>query len=220
MSLILEALRKSEAERRRGMAPDVAMELPPLPSARASALPPWLWPAVLLAAIALMAGWLWLPRGDADDADHVELAAAAPSPAAPIEAPPQPVVVARPASPAVASPPAPAPTAPPATPVPRQVPPASSAASAPPENLPRPPLVPAPVAPAGQIDVPDIDALPMPPVRLSMHIWDESPARRFVILDGQRMGEGDRSGDLRVVAIERNGVIVERNGTRARVPLP
>ena len=60
----------------------------------------------------------------------------------------------------------------------------------------------------------------MPPVKLTMHIWDESPARRFVILDGQRMGEGDRSGDLRVVAIERDGVIVERNGARARVPLP
>ena len=34
MSLILEALRKSEAERRRGSTPDVAMELPPVPAAR------------------------------------------------------------------------------------------------------------------------------------------------------------------------------------------
>ena len=51
-------------------------------------------------------------------------------------------------------------------------------------------------------------------------MWDESPARRFVILDGQRMTEGDRSGGLSVVAIERDGVVVERNGPRARVPLP
>ena len=36
----------------------------------------------------------------------------------------------------------------------------------------------------------------------------------------QRMGEGDRNGDLTVVAIERDGVVVERNGQRARVPLP
>lgn len=85
---------------------------------------------------------------------------------------------------------------------------------------PRPADSPAYVTPGAPIDVVDIDALPMPPVRLSMHIWDESPARRFVILDGQRMGEGDRNGDLRVLTIERNGVIVERNGTRARVPLP
>ena len=34
------------------------------------------------------------------------------------------------------------------------------------------------------------------------------------------MIEGDRSGELTVVAIERDGVVVERNGQRARVPLP
>ena len=57
-------------------------------------------------------------------------------------------------------------------------------------------------------------------MKLSMHMWDESPSKRFVILDGQRMAEGDRNGDLTVVAIERDGVVVERNGQRARVPLP
>ena len=41
MSLILEALRKSEAERRRGAVPDVAMELPPQAMARPRALPAW-----------------------------------------------------------------------------------------------------------------------------------------------------------------------------------
>ena len=73
---------------------------------------------------------------------------------------------------------------------------------------------------AGTREVADIDATSLPPVKLSMHMWDESPARRFVILDGQRMTEGDRSGGLSVVAIERDGVVVERNGQRARVPLP
>ena len=34
-------------------------------------------------------------------------------------------------------------------------------------------------------------------------MWDESPSRRFVILDGQRMTEGDRNGETSVVAIER-----------------
>ena len=53
-----------------------------------------------------------------------------------------------------------------------------------------------------------------------MHMWDSDPGKRFVILDGQRMGEGDRSGGLQVIAIRRDGVIVERNGIRARVPLP
>ena len=48
MSLILEALRKSEAERRRGSTPDVAMELPPAPLRTRNAAPSWLWPVVLL----------------------------------------------------------------------------------------------------------------------------------------------------------------------------
>jgi len=60
----------------------------------------------------------------------------------------------------------------------------------------------------------------LPAVKLSMHMWDADPARRFVILDGQRMGEGDRSGALSVIAIERNGVVIEHNGQRARIPLP
>lgn len=82
------------------------------------------------------------------------------------------------------------------------------------------PLPPPPPIPADARDVADIDATSIPPVKLSMHMWDESPSRRFVILDGQRMTEGDRNGELTVVAIERDGVVVERNGQRARVPLP
>ena len=75
MSLILEALRKSEAERRRGSAPDVAMELPPATARRARATPAWMLPVGLLAAIALLAAWWW-SRRDADaDADAVPAAA-------------------------------------------------------------------------------------------------------------------------------------------------
>ena len=65
-----------------------------------------------------------------------------------------------------------------------------------------------------------VNATGLPPVKLTMHMWDEAPARRFVILDGQRMAEGDRSGGLSVVEIRRDGVVVERDGQRARVPLP
>ena len=59
MSLILEALRKSEAERRRDSTPDVALELPP-PAPRASrSTPTWLWP-VLICTLALLALGVWL----------------------------------------------------------------------------------------------------------------------------------------------------------------
>jgi hypothetical protein len=60
----------------------------------------------------------------------------------------------------------------------------------------------------------------LPPVKLSMLMWDDTPSKRFVILNGQRMAEGDRYGGITVIAIERSSVVVEGNGTRARVPLP
>lgn len=64
------------------------------------------------------------------------------------------------------------------------------------------------------------DASMLPPIKLSMHMWDDVPSKRFVILNSQRMTEGDRYGGITVVAIERNGVVVESNGIKARVPLP
>ena len=218
MSLILEALRKSEAERRRGPAPDVATELPPLPMARTRPLPGWLLPAVLLTAMVLLAAWWWSQRDVSIGAQPVGPAAATPMRPPRTEVPAQPVVIHRPAATTVVAVP-PVATSP-ALPVPVATLPPTTPASVPPAAQPRPPAPPASVATANTTDIANIDAVPIPPVKLSMHIWDESPARRFVILDGQRMGEGDRSGDLRVVAIERDGVIVERNGARARVPLP
>ena len=56
MSLILEALRKSEAERRRGQSPDLYAELPP-PSRRvAKRVLPWQWLALAAGTLAI-AGW-------------------------------------------------------------------------------------------------------------------------------------------------------------------
>lgn len=212
MSLILEALRKSEAERRRGSTPDVAMELPPVPVARARATPTWVLPASVIAVVALLAGVWWSQRDTAGDtATHT---AASPVAEPGIDAPAQPVVVARSAT---SSAPPQASTSMPAT---AQAPMPAATAVAEPAPPPARPLPPPPPMPAETREVAAIDTTSIPPVKLSMHMWDESPSRRFVILDGQRMTEGDRSGELTVVAIERDGVVVERNGQRARVPLP
>jgi general secretion pathway protein B len=215
MSLILEALRKSEAERRRGSTPDVAMELPPVPVARARATPAWVLPVSAIAIVALLGGWWWTQRDAAGtDASRPVAESSATEPG--IEAAAPPVVVAR-----APMPPAPVATQAPATePVPE--PAAPSIVGPAPMPVPaRPaPTLPPPPPPTTTREVADIEATSIPPVKLSMHMWDESPSRRFVILDGQRMVEGDRSGELSVVAIERDGVIVERNGQRARVPLP
>ena len=215
MSLILEALRKSEAERRRGSTPDVAMELPPPSTAKTRTMPAWLLPAALLIAIAALFAWWWSWR-DTDDA-ALAPATNATSVAGPhVDQPTQPVVVARPAP---AAPPIAAPQTMPSAPLAAQ--PAVTAPVQPPVLPPPTRPLPSPSMPAVDTrDVADIDATSLPPVKLSMHMWDESPSRRFVILDGQRMAEGDRNGEVTVVSIERDGVIVERNGQRARVPLP
>ena len=211
MSLILEALRKSEAERRRGNTPDVAMELPPPPLRARNATPAWLWPALLAAIVVGALAW-WLaghrdaaqPATPPIDAAIVEPApvAAAPAvvPRAPVDAPamtapaqatetPQRDVVA----PTVAAIPPPTPT---------------PARGVSPEPVIIPPPAPAPTATS------------MSGVKLSMHMWDTSADKRFVILNGQRMAEGDRNGEVQVIAIERDGVVVEREGQRARVALP
>lgn len=220
MSLILEALRKSEAERRRGLAPDVAMELPPVPAARTRATPAWTWPALAVAVFVVAATGWWMLRGDRASASSEDQATAMDSSQA--DAPPAPPVVVRRQAPAAPPPAIPIASTPTPLPASAPMPPATDPPAAPlavaTTPPPRPVSTPAPAPIAG--DVPDLDATGLPPVKLTMHMWDESPARRFVILDGQRMAEGDRSGGLSVVEIRRDGVVVERDGQRARVPLP
>jgi general secretion pathway protein B len=212
MSLILEALRKSEAERRRGLAPDVAMELPPVPATRTRAIPAWTWPALAVAVFAVAAAGWWMLRDDRASEPSADVVPAADTSEA--DAMPAPPVVVRRQAPT----PAPATSAPSASGPAAATPTAAPTAPAAPPPRPAPASAPAPASMA--VAVPDLDATGLPPVKLTMHMWDETPARRFVILDGQRMAEGDRSGGLSVVEIRRDGVVVERDGQRARVPLP
>lgn len=219
MSLILEALRKSEAERRRDSAPGIGLELPPAPAAMRSA-PRWPWPVLAGALmLALLTLWAGLRRTTPAEASTGTVATPAAIPAVSALAD-MPRVVPR----AVASAPSAATTAAPAATTPVALQDASPAPTAPPApapaQAPAPPATPHATAAPALDEVPDIAATALPSVKLSMHMWDADPARRFVILDGQRMAEGDRSGGLTVVAIDRRGVVIERDGQRARVPLP
>ncbi|HPW13084.1 MAG TPA: hypothetical protein PK399_07925, partial [Thermomonas sp.] len=85
MSLILEALRKSEAERRRGNTPDVAMELPPVPLRAHQSTPAWVWPALLAAIVVIAIAWWLAGRRDTDVpvASDTPAIATDPVPAAP-----------------------------------------------------------------------------------------------------------------------------------------
>lgn len=243
MSFILDALRKSEAARRRSETPDLFATLPQAaaPARSRAAWPLWAMAGfgAVSSAIAL---WLLLHRpdvpntppataagaqtavdaGDTDpmagagvdadtdagtDADETPVAAAVPPPAAmpPASTPaPPPAPVATAAT-------LPAPTPAIATPT----------RSAPPVAVPAPP--PAPPAASGDRATALADLDPevrrqLPALKLSMQVWNEDPQRRFVILDGQRLREGDTAGDVVVERITRTDVLLSWRGARLRLP--
>jgi general secretion pathway protein B len=218
MSLILEALRKSEAERRRGVTPNVYAELPPSPRTRPTGIPTWAW---LLFAGAVLLIALWLVRGTTPLTPAVEPVAASTTPKPkPATLPPvsrlSPVPAAAPAvvSKPVAPPQAVSVTAPPQAaviePAPRATPPLAATVA-----------VAAPVD-TGTLQLSDLSVAErkaLPTLKLSMHMWNDDPAQRFVILDGNRLHEGDRIGDAVVTAITADGVVLDWNGRRLKLPI-
>ena len=59
----------------------------------------------------------------------------------------------------------------------------------------------------------------LPPLRLTMHMWNDDPGKRFVILDGQRLSEGDHAGEAVIESIRRDGVLLDWNGRKLLLPL-
>lgn len=252
MSLILEALRKSEAERRRGRAPGLHAELPPMHAHSRRVPPPWLW-ITAIAALLLVAMLLWMrgretpgpvARNEPLSADVAREARAPTNDRAPASASPPPFPrVERIVAPA-ASVPAPAPaasstpraeerieddiaaTTTPARELAAPIAPAPAVAAATdvppsPVNAPAPASAPEPArgTVARLSELPPGERKQLPAMKLSMHMWNERPARRFVIIDGQRYIEGDRIGNAVVDAIDSDGVILNLNGRAVRVPI-
>lgn len=246
MSLILEALRKSEAERRRAQVPDLLAE--PQSAAMPVAATPPRWPWLVLGA-AMLLGTLWLARAWwATPAPQVDAPMAGARNAAAERT--TPVRTTKPASTSV-------PTArplvltPPAAAVPTRATPASAAnmsstadtmASAPAARATTPspsaqtavapappvaaPAAPAPLAapvPADNLlrlsDLASEERSQLPPLKLSMHLWNDTPAQRFVIIDGNRVGIGGHIGAVEVADIVSDGVVLDWNGRLLKLPL-
>lgn len=259
MSFILDALRKSEAARRRSEAPDLFTAMPEefAPRRERSAWPMWVIGAVGLIALAV-AAWLTLHRAEPDPAVAPSAAvdpapAALPVPALPAGSPSStamPMPGPRPDSQRIAGPAHVANGAPigndavaSATPTNRSTPQGIASTDAMPSGatmparLPEPPPVevaPAPAlrntpAPASStstsqraLRLADLDPgtrKQLPPLKMSMHMWNEDRQRRFVILDGQRLGEGDVIGEVMVEAITQDGAIVNWQGSRLRIEM-
>lgn len=188
MSFILDALKKAESERNRQLGP-VLMDSRIAPPRRT--VPAWGWvlAAVLLVNLVALA-WLLL-RSPAPDAAPVladDRAAAAAPATIPVS------------SPAVSAEPAPV-AAPPPPPV-RDSPPSLSS---------------------------DAEALPtaqdllaqgvaLPDLQLNLHIYDPEPAHRSVLLNGQRLREGQFTPNgVRVERITEQSVVLEAAGRRFRM---
>lgn len=247
MSLILEALRKSEAERQIGRAPGL---LTPMPmAARPGRGRPLAWLAVvvvLLVAVAALAWWMGRSGAALPASAPDATALPAPSEATPpaIAPPPDAAPAARTAAAPIAAPPAARP-APPALPAagPGDLPADPDFPSRERESLPLPPpAAPATAAPAPAPapSEPVVDQAPaelafvtplralsdaeregLPPLRMSMHVYAEAADARFVLIDGRRRAEGDPLGqNVRLLEIRRDGAVIDLGGRRLLIERP
>ena len=240
MSLILDALRKSEAERRRGDAPDLFAPMPAArhPARSRPAIAPML--AIAAAVVLTAAAWWWAHRAPSATVSKPRVAPIAPVATAPTGPPADAPLAARPAasSPlarptratavpvAAAAPPRPTP---PPSPAPAAMPESSSPFATTPADGPVPSSAPESqersAALAGDADrllrLGELAAARranLPPLKLSMHVWDENPDHRFAIIDGQRVIEGSELGGTLVHEIRRDGVVLTIDGRDYLLP--
>ena len=210
MSYILEALKKSQAERQLGELPSIhapQVQLQPAPDTSGKRrLPLWIATG---AACAVAAAWWWWPAKTNVAPVPVPVAAvpvAVPVPApAPIIAPlPVPVVV-------KAAPPTPAPVI-------RAVAPAQAPVPVP---VPAPAPVPAPseeITP-GLRDLPEPIQRQIPPVALGGYMYSKDPADRLLLIDKVLRHEGEEvAPGLVLEKLQPKAAIFSFKGYRYSVP--
>lgn len=254
MSLILEALRKSEAERRLGSAPDLLAPMPVLRApVRRPRWPLWIAGAGILVVTMALAWWwmratpttpLVLPakqatqpasQGDVNDTVAGNTTGGAPQPSTAIRTSQLPAIALPATNIPVATKPAhqsiaagPMPTTEKQAPIkaiapkladePTAVPAAPTIATATTTSAPTPADEPA-LSPLSDLSVGERNGLPA--MKVSMHVYADDPAQRFMIVDGQRVGEGARiAGGVVLVHIRRDGAEIDVRGRRLLLPKP
>jgi general secretion pathway protein B len=226
MSFILDALKKSEKERARQNGPAL-LEARIVPPRRGP--PAWAVVVVLIlvANLALLA-YVLLRRSPGTETTAPVAVAPAPTPA-PAPAPAT-VENVRPPPP----PPPAAPTAAPSPPVtaeaaPEPEPPPRAQVVNPADYAPARPASPSPRTPAATAPATMDPSLPtagdlvargvgLPALRLMLHVFDEQPRNRYVLINSQRLGEGETTSDgVRVELIAPEGVLLSWRGQRFRL---
>lgn len=232
MSYILDALRKSEEQRRLASAPDLGTEHRPAGDPGRGRTRLWMLLGAGLLLNAFVVG-AWLLRSGSDDSAGVAPPAApAPAPARAEAVGPAAMREDRAPSgqrdpddgtapgrlqddrrPGPASPPGAA-TAEPTEPTEPTEQPAAPAA----EPEPLPASAPAPsAAPVPIRALPDAFRQRIGPLSFSTHIYADEPRFREVAINGRTHREGARIGALRLVEITEDGVILELEGRRFSV---
>jgi general secretion pathway protein B len=226
MSVILDALRKSEHERQRGAVPGLAQV--PTVTHRAT-LPRWALAvmALLGAAVLVLAG-AWLQSLQRPAQESARAADAVPAPFVPAAEPQAPL----PSALAPSVPPMSAePILPPAPPAPARAPVGSQSLADAVTPAARPPPLPsdrtvgAPAAPqaaptATEPTLPSVAALlaqgiALPPLKLELHAYTPEASARFVFINGRKYAEGQRLAEgPEVVAIAPNGAVLSYLGQR------
>ena len=88
--------------------------------------------------------------------------------------------------------------------------------------MPPPPTIAPRPAASGPLQLSDLTAderKALPPLKLSMHLWNDDPRQRLVILDGSRLHEGDRVGNAVITAITSDGVLLDWNGQQLKLSI-
>ena len=231
MSYILEALKKSQAERQLGELPSIhapQVQLHPAPAAGGARRLP-LWLGLGAACIGAIGLWLWQPWQPRQAAVPVAapLAATVPAPVAAVAPAPTPVLAAPVAVPA----PAPVVAAAPAPVVARPVPaPVSVPAPAPVQPAPVAKAAPVPAAPVpaaaaveevipGLRDLPEPIQRQIPAIALGGYIYSKDPADRLLLIDKVLRHEGEEvAPGLVLDKLQPKAAIFSFRGYRYRVP--
>lgn len=220
MSLILDALKKSEAERQRGQVPNLLSPLPAPPShslTPAKSNLPWLVAVIFLLAV-LIFGYFYLRTGSPESNGAVSpqanpesrqeiLPAVRESTSSAPPIPPEPVTL-----------PIPPPSAPVTQPV--EVAPVNSTPEIPAAQTTMETTTAPEARIASMAEMPADQRQQLPALKLSMHVFSSEAGKRFAIIDGQRINEGSVIGSAVVEQILQDGVVLSVQGQSYLLPRP
>lgn len=221
MSLILDALKKSEAERLRGQVPNLLSPLPATPQqarVQKKTILPWLLMVIVLLLAALLASVVFLNK---------------PATVTDVQAPAQTVLNQAEANKTVPVP-ASKPDSANVTNQKSEVPekPATTVVETGPLISTTPEITQAAVEPtpdiqtstepriAGMSEMPVDQRQQLPALKLSMHVYSSEAGKRFAIIDGQRVNEGSVIGTAVVEKIRQDGVVLSVQGQSYLLPRP